>query len=108
MQVTRLRVYPVKSFAGLEVGSTEVLPWGLADDRRWAVIDPDGEPVTAREANALLSLGAVVLDDGALLLSGGDAESLRVPVPTGRGAGSGGAFPPGLRRCRPIQVPPPG
>ncbi|MGC5225033.1 MOSC domain-containing protein [Micromonospora sp. DT81.3] len=85
MQVTRLRVYPVKSLAGLEVGSARVLPWGLADDRRWAVVDPHGEPVTAREANALLSLGAVVLDDGALLLSDRDAESLRVPVPRGAG-----------------------
>ena len=70
MQVTRLRVYPVKSFAGKDVDSAHVLPWGLADDRRWAVVDPAGEPVTAREANALLSLAAAVLADGGLLLAG--------------------------------------
>src|SRR6478609_607866 len=85
MQVTRLRVYPVKSFAGLDVGSARVLPWGLADDRRWAVVDPDGEPVTAREANVLLSLTAEVLDDGGLLLGdrGRRDELLRVAVPVG-------------------------
>ena len=83
MQVTRLRVYPVKSFAGLDVDSARVLPWGLADDRRWAVIDPDGQPVTARQANALLGLGAEVLADGGLLLTDGSGDGdLRVAVPT--------------------------
>ena len=81
--MTRLRVYPVKSFAGIDIGSARVLPWGLADDRRWAVVDPDGEPVTAREVNALLSLTAEVLDDGALLLAERDSEGepLRVALP---------------------------
>jgi uncharacterized protein YcbX len=75
-------VYPVKSFAGVEVDSARVLPWGLEADRRWAVVDPEGEPVTAREANALLSLTAAVLDDGLLLGErDGSAEPLRVETP---------------------------
>ena len=84
MQVTRLRVYPVKSFAGADVRSATVLPWGLEGDRRWAVVDPDGELVTAREANELLALTADVLADGGLLLADRDAggEPLRVDVPT--------------------------
>ncbi|MDY0910259.1 MOSC domain-containing protein [Microbacterium sp. CFBP9034] len=84
MQVTRLRVYPVKSFAGVDVDSAQVLTWGLAGDRRWAVVDPQGQPVTAREANALLGLTATVLEDGGLLLAerDGDAEPMRVAVPT--------------------------
>ena len=86
MQVTRVRVYPVKSFAGVDVGSATVLPWGLAGDRRWAVVDPGGDPVTAREANGLLALTAEVLADGGLLLGerdrDGAGEPLRVDVPT--------------------------
>lgn len=83
MQVTRLRVYPVKSFAGPDIETARVLPWGLADDRRWAVVDPDGEPVTAREANVLLSLTAEAQGDGGLLLGDRDerGEALRVAVP---------------------------
>ncbi|MET0735602.1 MAG: MOSC N-terminal beta barrel domain-containing protein [Microbacterium sp.] len=83
MQVTRIRVYPVKSFAGIDVDSTRVLPWGLEGDRRWAVVDPDGEPVTAREANALLGLTAELVPEGGLLLGGrdGDRETLRIDVP---------------------------
>ena len=85
MQVTRLRVYPVKSFAGNDVDSARVLPWGLADDRRWAVVDLDGRPVTAREANALLSLTATALPAEGLVLSdrAGDHEPLTVSVPIG-------------------------
>jgi len=82
----------VKSFAGLDVVSAEVLPWGLSGDRRWGVVDRDGVPVTARERNAMLGLTAEPLADGGLLLGGrllggrllgGDAgDPLRVDVPT--------------------------
>ncbi|MFK4731287.1 MOSC domain-containing protein [Agromyces mediolanus] len=73
MQVTRVRIHPVKSFAGLDVPSATVLPWGLAGDRRWAVVDPEGTSVTAREENALLGLVATPLDDDALRLVGARA-----------------------------------
>ncbi|MET0812563.1 MAG: MOSC N-terminal beta barrel domain-containing protein, partial [Microbacterium sp.] len=72
MQVTRLRVYPIKSFAGDDVGSAAVEPWGLEGDRRWAVVDPTGEPITAREANGLLGLTAKIQTDGGLLLGDRD------------------------------------
>ncbi|PWC05219.1 MOSC domain-containing protein [Agromyces badenianii] len=85
MQVTRLRVYPVKSFAGYDVDSAEVLPWGLAGDRRWGVVDASGAPVTAREQNGLLALTAEPLTDGGLLLGErrpGAGDPLRVDRPT--------------------------
>ncbi|MGR2752851.1 MOSC domain-containing protein [Agromyces arachidis] len=83
MLVTRLRAYPVKSFAGRDVGSAVVQPWGLEGDRRWGVVEADGTPVTARECNALLGLSAEPLADGGLLLSApGDPEPFRVDVPT--------------------------
>ena len=82
MQVTRIRVHPVKSFAGLDVGEATVLPWGLAGDRRWAVVDPAGEPVTGREVNAFLGLSAT-LHDGGLELSDARGDRMRVPEPVG-------------------------
>ncbi|MGR0319385.1 MOSC domain-containing protein [Agromyces sp. ZXT2-3] len=84
MRVTRLRLHPVKSFAGLDVGSAIVRPWGLEGDRRWGVVDPAGAPVTAREAKALLGLTAEPLADGGLLLAApGAGEPLRVDPPIG-------------------------
>lgn len=80
--MTRLRIHPVKSFAGFDVEAAKVEPWGLAGDRRWAVVDPDGEPITAREANGMLGLTAERAGDGTLTLgdrAGGD--TLVVPEP---------------------------
>lgn len=82
--MTRLRIHPVKSFAGFDVEAAAVEPWGLAGDRRWAVVDPAGEPITAREANAMLGLTAEPGADGTLTLGareGGDP--LVVPEPRG-------------------------
>jgi uncharacterized protein YcbX len=84
VQVTRLRIHPVKSFAGFDVDSATVEPWGLAGDRRWAVVDPAGEPITAREANGMLGLTADLGADGALTLGDREgAEALVVPEPRG-------------------------
>lgn len=92
MQVTRIRLYPVKSLAGPDVGSARVEPWGLTGDRRWAVVNAAGEPLTARERNAMLGLHAEPLAGGGVLLSdrGGAGDPLWVdppmeaaPVPVG-------------------------
>lgn len=92
MQVTRVRLHPVKSFAGFDVRQARVLPWGLEGDRRWGVVDPDGSPVTAREENALLGLRAELVDGGLRLSvrddlpgspDGGTAARLRAAEASG-------------------------
>jgi uncharacterized protein len=83
VRVSRVRVYPVKSLAGLDVGRTAVEPWGLRDDRRWMVVDPRGDVVTARERHALLSVRATPDDEGGLTLDADGAPSLHVAAPTG-------------------------
>ncbi|QTX03642.1 MOSC domain-containing protein [Agromyces archimandritae] len=80
MRVTRLFVYPVKAFAGVPVDRAEVLPWGLAGDRRWGVIDADARPVRADRVNGLIGLGARLTDDG-LVLSDRDGAELAVRTP---------------------------
>ena len=83
MQVTRVRIHPVKSFAGNDVRSAVVEPWGLAADRRWSVVDAiSGDPVTARERNGMLALRAEPLAEGGVLLSDGTGDPLRVDPPT--------------------------
>lgn len=41
-QLLSIHVHPVKAFRGLALREAEVEPWGLAGDRRWALVD-DGE-----------------------------------------------------------------
>ncbi|MGL5819715.1 MAG: MOSC domain-containing protein [Phycicoccus sp.] len=58
IRLVRVATHPVKSTAVRVVESADVEPWGLADDRRWMVVTPDAECLTAREHRALFSLVA--------------------------------------------------
>jgi len=83
VRVTSLTAYPVKSLAGVSLDAAVVEPQGLRGDRRWAVVDPEGAKVTAREQNALLGLRAEPLDDGGVRLVGSGAPPLEVAPPRG-------------------------
>ncbi len=50
--------FPVKSFGGERLRRAFVGPFGLLGDRRVAVVDGAGEPLTARRAHALLGFRA--------------------------------------------------
>lgn len=82
MQVTQVRIYPVKSLGGMDVDSARVEPWGLEGDRRWALVDEVGDKVTAREVNALLGLHAQIVDDETIRIHAGE-ESILVDTPLG-------------------------
>ncbi|MGJ8721293.1 MAG: MOSC domain-containing protein [Salinibacterium amurskyense] len=83
MRVTRLRVYPVKSFAGEDVDSAAVNPWGIDQDRRWAIVDSDGKSLTARQHNHLLGLSAHALSDTAVQLSDREGSNVTVDMADG-------------------------
>jgi len=56
--VTGLGVHPVKSTAIRPLQTATVLPWGLAGDRRWMVVDDAGTLVSARELRELFLITA--------------------------------------------------
>ncbi|NUS40781.1 MAG: MOSC domain-containing protein [Terrabacter sp.] len=68
MTVAALATYPVKSLAGVDVRAACVDEVGLRGDRRWAVVDPAGTKVTAREEHRLLALRAEPRDGGGIRL----------------------------------------
>ncbi len=74
MRLTALRIYPVKSMRGYDVPAAHVERWGLADDRRWAALLPDGTELTAREEPRLLTVSPVPTPDGLVLRAPGRAE----------------------------------
>jgi uncharacterized protein YcbX len=53
-RLTSIHRFPVKSCQGATVEKATVEPWGLAGDRRWMLVDEDGEVITAREVNQML------------------------------------------------------
>ena len=82
LQLTDIWRYPVKSCRGERLSSAAVEPWGLADDRRWMVVDADGAPVTAREHPQMV-LVTPMLGNGLITLSSPGLPDLTVPVPAG-------------------------
>lgn len=85
MRITELRTYPVKSLGGQAVDDVAVEPWGLAGDRRWALVDQAGESVTAREVPALLGLRAEQVDEDTIRVHDRDGASILVETPLGLG-----------------------
>jgi uncharacterized protein YcbX len=80
VHVAALTTYPVKSLGGVDVDEAGVEEVGLRGDRRWAVVDPAGGKVTAREEHALLGLRAEPAGDGIRLVAPG-AAPLDVEAP---------------------------
>lgn len=51
--VAAIRIYPVRSLAGVDIPSAEVGPAGLAGDRVVSVLEADGRPVRGKDAPEL-------------------------------------------------------
>lgn len=49
VQLADIRIYPIKSLAGLSLASTKMEPKGLALDRRWMLVDARGRFLSQRE-----------------------------------------------------------
>lgn len=80
MRVSALHTYPVKGCRRVDHQVATVEPWGLAGDRRWMIINPDGSQVTQRDVARLALLRAVPVGSG-LELSFPDAAPLLVAQP---------------------------
>ncbi|MFC7307843.1 MOSC domain-containing protein [Streptomyces monticola] len=79
-----LHVHPLKSVRGYAPAEAVVEPWGLAGDRRWMVVEPEGRYVTQRQQPRLALIAAESLPGGAIRLSAPGREPLTVEVPQDR------------------------
>ncbi len=73
MYVESLHVYPVKSFAAVDVAEMIVEPAGPAGDRRMMLVDPTGKFISQREEPRLARLKAT-LGDGGVTIAAADLE----------------------------------
>ena len=80
--LTALNVYPIKSCRGIALDSARVEPTGLADDRHWMLVRPNGRFVTQRELPRMALIGTQV-DAGALTLTAPGISALTVPREAG-------------------------
>ncbi|MFG6666303.1 MOSC domain-containing protein [Halomonas sp. HNIBRBA4712] len=84
MNITRLTVYPVKSFKGIDLEQATLTAEGFAWDRRWMLANEQGEFVTQRQVPAL-ALISVALTESALVLSHPEAGSIEIALEEPRG-----------------------
>ena len=68
-QLAAIVVYPVKSCAGNALESAQVEARGLADDRRWMLVDDHGRFLTGRQLPTLVQVRARPLGSDRLRLS---------------------------------------
>ena len=85
LTIASIHIYPVKAGRAIDLAEAEVEPCGLAGDRRWLVVEPDGRFITQRAEPTLALLGASYGSGGSLHLAAPGQPPLRVPVPAEAG-----------------------
>ena len=78
--VSSLTIYPVKSLRGVSLTEAEVADTGLAGDRVWQLVDPDGRPRTQRNDPVMATIDATPVSGG-LRLSKDGAGAVEVEWP---------------------------
>lgn len=79
-RLSELNIYPVKSLGGQSLLQSRVDRFGLQGDRRWLVIDTDGQFLTQRELPRMAIIRAQQNAAGLLLQCNG--ERIEVVIPT--------------------------
>ncbi len=77
--LTGLWIYPVKSCRGIPLPSAQLTPHGLAHDREWMIVKPDGRFVTQREEPRLARIETELHPDRLGLRAPG-LEALEIPL----------------------------
>lgn len=80
MKISSLHLYPVKSLGGQTLDTARALGRGLADDRRWMLVDADGRFISQREHAGLALWTAELRDEDLRLRHHNGQLSLRVPA----------------------------
>ena len=79
LSVSALNIYPVKGLKGIALTEARATARGLEHDRRWMVVDPQGEFYTQRDHPRMATVWTE-LANGSLLLSAPDRDTVEVPI----------------------------
>ena len=79
LSVSSLHVYPVKGLKGIDLASARCTERGLEHDRRWMVVDLNGEALTQRDHPKMATVWTDI-DGEALSLSAPDMSTVDVPL----------------------------
>ncbi len=83
--LSSLHVYPVKGLKGIDLSHAACTDRGIEHDRRWMVVDRQGQFLTQREHPRMATIWTEVAD-GTLELSAPDMPGVEVPIAPGTAA----------------------
>jgi len=78
INISELYIYPVKSLAGIKLTASKLSPFGLQYDRRWMIVDSQGQFLSQREMANMACIKTNIINDQ-LVLTYDDSE---IVVPT--------------------------
>ncbi len=67
MQITQINIYPVKSLRGISLNAAKVEARGLQYDRRWMIVDPQGQFISQREVPEMTLLTTEITVDSLVI-----------------------------------------
>lgn len=79
LSVSRLFIYPVKSFSGIEVSSAMLADRGFQHDRRWMLVDAHNRFISQREVPELALLQTKITDNGIRVTHKINREEIVIP-----------------------------
>jgi uncharacterized protein YcbX len=82
MRLASIHTYPIKGCRRLDQDDAVVEPWGLAGDRRWLVVEPEGKFITQRAEPRLALITPKATARGGLVLRTHGMPDLDIPAPT--------------------------
>ena len=77
--LSNIFVYPVKSLAGIQLDTAKILSKGLEHDRRWMIIDEQGQCMTQRVFPDMALFKTLLEDDKLVITFKGEHINIRRP-----------------------------
>jgi uncharacterized protein YcbX len=79
-KLTHIFIYPIKGLPGIELQESIVLPKGLQFDRRFMLVDEEGDFITQRQVNSLVSFQLQLMGDKLILKHPSKSEEIILPL----------------------------
>ncbi len=67
LKITELIIYPIKSLGGIQLEEVQMTDRGPAYDRRWMLVDPEGNFLTQRTNHSMALIQTALHEDGIMI-----------------------------------------
>jgi len=76
VKITGLHIYPIKSLGGISVSESKALTEGFEYDRRWMLVDKEGQFLTQREHAKMALFSCAIRDNKLEITTDNETQSI--------------------------------